>query len=144
MPTPPKPTPPVGKGGFNPPPPPAGLAGGCEVVDPDSSPGADQALLREWGRSLVAMAIDRLERACQQNDQTQHFQLFVHRYLSDADHPPPWRQVGEAFGLDEKIARSRAETASRRFRALLRDLIASDIGSEEEIDDELHAVIAIL
>ena len=52
--------------------------------------------------------------------------------------------MGGAFGLDEKIARSRAETASRRFRALLRDLIASDVGSEGDIDKELHSVMAIL
>ena len=90
------------------------------------------------------MAIERLEKACQSNDQAQHFQLFIHRYMTDPEHPPSWRKVGEAFGLDEKIARSRAETASRRFRALLRDLIASDIGSEKGIDAELQAVIAIL
>jgi RNA polymerase sigma factor (sigma-70 family) len=123
---------------------PDALAEGWDGVVAESSPGPDEALLSEWARSLVAMAIERLEQACQQSDQTQHFQLFVHRYLTDPEHPPPWREVGEAFGLDEKIARSRAETASRRFRALLRDLIASDIGSEGDIDAELQAVIAIL
>jgi RNA polymerase sigma factor (sigma-70 family) len=123
---------------------PDGLDDGWDRVAMESSPGPDQALLREWARSLVAMAVERLEQACQRQHQTQHFQLFVHRYLADPEHPPPWRQVGEAFGLDEKIARSRAETASRRFRALLRDLIASDIGAEGDIDEELHAVIAIL
>jgi RNA polymerase sigma factor (sigma-70 family) len=123
---------------------PDALADGWDGVVTDASPGPDQALLREWARSLVAMAIERLEKACQSNDQTQHFQLFVHRYMTDPEHPPSWRKVGEAFGLDEKIARSRAETASRRFRALLRDLIASDIGSEKGIDAELQAVIAIL
>jgi RNA polymerase sigma factor (sigma-70 family) len=123
---------------------PDGLSEGWDGLVTETSPGPDQALLREWARSLVAMAIERLERACQQNQQTQHFQLFVHRYLADPEQPPTWRQVGETFGLDEKIARNRAETASRRFRALLRDLIASDIGSEEGIDEELQAVIAIL
>jgi RNA polymerase sigma factor (sigma-70 family) len=122
---------------------PDALDGGWDGIVSESSPGPDQALLREWARSLVAMALDRLEKACEQNDQNQHFQLFVHRYLADSEHPPPWRQVGEAFGLPEKIARSRAETASRRFRGLLRELIASDIGSEDDIDDELQAVIAI-
>jgi hypothetical protein len=33
---------------------------------------------------------------------------------------------------------------SRRFRGLLRDLVASDVGSAQAIDDELHAVIAVL
>jgi RNA polymerase sigma factor (sigma-70 family) len=123
---------------------PDALDDGWDGVVTDSSPGPDQALLREWARSLVAMAIQRLETTCQLNNQAQHFQLFVHRYLSGAEHPVPWRQVGEVFGIDEKIARNRAETASRRFRALLRDLIASDIGSGEDIDEELQGVMAIL
>ena len=123
---------------------PDALDDGWDAVVSESSPGPDQALLREWARSLVAMALERLERACQSNDQTQHFQLFVHRYVTDAEHPPPWREVGEVFGLPEKIARSRAETAARRFRVLLRDLIASDIGAEGDIDQELHAVMAVL
>jgi RNA polymerase sigma factor (sigma-70 family) len=110
----------------------------------DSSPGPDAALLQAWARSLVGMAVARLEALCEANKQQQHFQLFVRRYLVDPDHPPSWREVGEAFGLDEKIARSRAETAVRHFRALLRDLVASDMGSEKGIEEELEAVIAVL
>jgi DNA-directed RNA polymerase specialized sigma24 family protein len=117
---------------------------GWNAIVTDASPGPDEELLRAWGQSLVAMAVSRLERVCRENGQEQHFQLFVRRYLSDADEPPSWRDVGTAFGLPEKIARSRAETAVRRFRALLRDLIASDVGSEEGIDEELQAVIAVL
>jgi hypothetical protein len=60
----------------------------------------------------------------------------------DPDHPPTWREVGGVH-LDEKTARSRAETAARRF-TLLRNLIASDVGSEEDIDRELQSVIAVL
>jgi hypothetical protein len=52
--------------------------------------------------------------------------------------------VGEPFGLDEKIARSRAETAVRHFRGLLRDLIATDVGAGGNIDQELQAVIGLL
>ena len=90
------------------------------------------------------MAVSRLEASCAASGQAQHFQLFARRYLQDPDQPPSWREVGQAFGLDEKIARSRAETAARRFRALLRDLVTSDIGSEADVDEELHAVIAVL
>lgn len=110
----------------------------------DTSPGPDAELLRAWARSLVGMAVARLETLCDANNQQQHFQLFVRRYLVDPDHPPSWREVGEAFGLDEKIARSRAETAVRHFRALLRDLVASDMGSEKGIEAELEAVLAVL
>jgi RNA polymerase sigma factor (sigma-70 family) len=123
---------------------PDGLEGGWNSVVTGPSPGPDDELLRAWARSLVAMAVARLETMCEANDQEQHFQLFVHRYLADPDNPPSWREVGEAFGLGEKIARSRAETAVRHFRTLLRDLIASDVGSEGDVDKELQAVISVL
>jgi RNA polymerase sigma factor (sigma-70 family) len=123
---------------------PDALEEGWDTIVTDPSPGPDAELLRAWARSLVGMAVRRLERMCQENGQEQHFQLFVHRYLADPDRQPTWREVGEAFGLGEKIARSRAETAVRHFRALLRHLIASDMGSEEGVEEALHAVIAIL
>jgi DNA-directed RNA polymerase specialized sigma24 family protein len=123
---------------------PDAVASGWDTIASETSPAPDEALLRAWGQSLVAIAVKRLEAACASNGQTEHYQLFARRYLRDPDHPPSWREVGAAFGLDEKIARSRAETAARRFRALLRDLVASDIGSEADVDNELHAVIAVL
>jgi len=117
---------------------------GWNAIATDSSPAPDAELLRAWARSLVGMAIARLEQVCAENGQAQHFQLFAHRYLADPDHPPSWRDVGAAFGLDEKIARSRADTAVRHFRVLLRNLVASDMGAEKGIDEELNAVIAVL
>lgn len=123
---------------------PDGTENGWSAIASESSPGPDEDLLRAWARSLVTMAIGRLEALCEANDQRQHFELFARRYLADPDHRPTWSEVGEAFGLGEKIARSRAETAVRHFRALLRDLIASDVGAADNVDEELHAVIGLL
>ncbi len=85
-----------------------------------------------------------LERVCEEKQQREHFAMFVRRYVADPDQPPSWREVGEPFGLDEKTARSRTETAARQFRSLLRQLIASDIGAGEDVDHELQAVLAVL
>jgi RNA polymerase sigma factor (sigma-70 family) len=123
---------------------PDAVAGGWNDLIDQSSCAPDEALLRAWAQSLVAMAMARLETHCLANGQGQHFQIFAHRYLTDRQPPPAWREVGEAFGLDEKTARGRAETAARHFRALMRQLIASDLGSGQSIDDELHAMIAAL
>ena len=117
---------------------------GWNAILTDSSPAPDQELLRAWARSLVTMALSRLERSCAEKNQAEHYQLFVRRYVADPDRPPSWHDVGEAFGLEEKLARSRAETAARQFRTLLRQLVASDIGTEREIDEELQAVMAVL
>ncbi len=123
---------------------PDALDEGWDTIATESSPGPDAEMLRVWARSIVAMALTRLEAKCEARAQRQHFELFVHRYMADPDRSQSWREVGQAFGLDEKIARSRAETAARHFRALLRELVARDVGSEDAIDDEIQAVIAAL
>jgi RNA polymerase sigma factor (sigma-70 family) len=123
---------------------PDALDAGWNAVATESAAGPDEELLRAWARSLVTMAVTRLETLCAEKNQTEHFQLFARRYLANPDHPPTWREVGERFGLDEKVARSRAETAVRQFRLLLRDLVSTDLGSEIDVDGELQAVIALL
>ena len=100
--------------------------------------------MREWAQSVVRVALGRARAACEQRDQTHHFQLFVGRYMAPTDTVPSWRMLGEACGLDEKTARSRAETAARAFRGAMRDLMASEVGSAEQADDEIHALIALL
>jgi hypothetical protein len=117
---------------------------GWDDLVADSAPGPDEELLRAWARSLVAIALTKLEALCEETGQTEHYQLFARRYLADPDHPPSWHEVGHAFGLEEKIARGRADTAVRHFRALLRQLIASDLGSEDDVEKELQTVLALL
>jgi hypothetical protein len=68
----------------------------------------------------------------------------VRRFLGDSDELPGWKEVGATFDLDEKTARSRAETVVRCFRAVLWDLIATDIGSEKTFENELRNLIGIL
>jgi DNA-directed RNA polymerase specialized sigma24 family protein len=119
------------------------VEGGWDAVALNGAASPDAEMLRAWARSLVAIATDRLRRECEHNGQTEHFDLFARRYLAEGD-PPSWREIGAVYGLDEKIARSRAETAARRFRSILRELVATDTGAEDTVDRELHAVIALL
>jgi hypothetical protein len=121
-----------------------GTPDGWSLVAVDASPSPDEEMMRAWAKSLVAMALTQLERVCDEKRQREHFEMFVRRYVDDPDHSPSWSDVGAPFGLDEKTARNRTETAARQFRSLLRQLIASDIGAGEDIDHELQAVLAVL
>lgn len=117
---------------------------GWQAVAAEASSAPEEEMLRAWARSLIGIAMTKLRGVCDENGQGEHFELFARRYLTDADAPPSWRDLGARFGLDEKIARSRAETAARHFRILLRELIASDLGSNATVDQELRGVIALL
>ena len=117
---------------------------GWSLAAIDASPSPDDEMMRAWAQSLVAMALSRLARVCDEKRQREHFEMFVHRFVDNPDHPPSWSEVGARFGLDEKTARNRTDTVARRFRSLLRQLIASDIGAGEDVDHELQAVLAVL
>src|SRR5437867_1708575 len=123
---------------------PDGFKRGWEGLADDASHGPDTDLLRAWGQSIVRMAVAKVEAISIEKGQQLHFQLFRHRFLSDSDEPPGWKEVGAMFSLDEKTARSRAETVVRCFRAVLWDLIATDIGSEKTFEHELRNLIGVL
>jgi DNA-directed RNA polymerase specialized sigma24 family protein len=120
----------------------AAEAGWDTVASTESAP--DEAMLRAWAQSLVGVAISKLKAACDERGQGEHFELFTRRYLSGDDAPPNWRDIGARFGLEEKIARSRADTAARRFRVILREMVAGDVGSDARVDEELRQLMALL
>ena len=123
---------------------PDGFKQGWEGLADMASRAPDTDLLRAWGQSIVRMAIAKVEAISIEKGQQLHFQLFTRRFLGGSDELPGWKEVGAAFNLDEKTARSRAETVVRCFRAVLWDLIATDIGSEKAFEHELRNLIGIL
>jgi DNA-directed RNA polymerase specialized sigma24 family protein len=121
-----------------------GFTRGWEGFADEASPGPDAELLRAWGQRLVQMAVAKVEAISIEKGQQQHFELFARRFLGDSDDLLGWKDVGAAFGLDEKTARSRAETVVRCFRAVLWDLITTDLGSDKTFAHELRNLLAIL
>ncbi len=117
---------------------------GWDAISDERLQSSDSALLQAWAQSLVRIALARVKAMSDEKGQQVHFQLFARRFLGDSDSLPGWNEVGEPFNLDEKAARSRAEVVVRRFRAVLWDLIATDIGAARNFDDELRNLIAIL
>jgi DNA-directed RNA polymerase specialized sigma24 family protein len=123
---------------------PDGFKQGWEGLADVASSGPDTDLLRALGQSIVKMAIEKVHAICNEKGQQLHFQLFARRFLSGSDELPGWKDVGAAFNLDEKTARSRAEPVVRCFRAVLWDLIATDMGSEKAFEHELRSLIGVL
>jgi DNA-directed RNA polymerase specialized sigma24 family protein len=121
-----------------------GFKRGWDTVSDERLESPDSALLRGWARSLVRIALARVKAISEEKGQQVHFQLFARRFLGDSDSPAGWNEIGAIYNLDEKAARSRAEIVVRRFRAVLWDLIATDIGTDSTFDEELRNLIAVL
>jgi DNA-directed RNA polymerase specialized sigma24 family protein len=107
-----------------------------------SSPAQDSAFLRGWAQGIVQTALRQVSESFRQKGKQQHFRLFVGRFLAPADAMPSWRALGEPFAVDERTARSRAETAARHVRIAIRQLVAAEGGSSETVDDAMRELIA--
>lgn len=117
---------------------------GWDRLDLRAEDAPDKAFHNAWVRALLGDALSRVHAICTQRKQTEHYELFVGMYLCDAPEPPSWRELGAAFGLDEKAARSKTETVARHFRAVLREMMAQDVGGKESVDEEIAALLALL
>ena len=118
--------------------------GNWEPQIADARPEPDVAFHAAWVRALLDEAIDRVRSICAVRGQTEHFALFVGRYLSKTGDPPSWKALGATYGLEEKTARSRAETAAQHFRRELRELLRRDVETEQDVDQEIATLLAFL
>ena len=116
---------------------------GWEYLDLRQQAEAEAAFHDAWVRELLKSALERFEKACRGRNQQQHFELFTRHYLGAGD-GESWKDLGEEFGIDQKVARSRAQTAARRFGELLRELLVEQLGSEREARKELQMLAALL
>lgn len=104
----------------------------------------EAAFHNAWVRSLLDDALRRVRVICEQKNQAEHYELFVGMYLCADSEPPSWRELGAAYGLAEKAARSKTETVARHFRVVLREILRDEVGSDESVDEEIAALLALL
>ena len=97
-----------------------------------------------WVRELLKEGLRRFEKDCRSRNQSEHFELFRRHYLHDGSRPPSWKELGDTFGLEQKVARSRAQTAARRFGKVLLSLLVDEMGSEHEARRELGTLMELL
>jgi len=83
----------------------------------------------------------------------EHLALFEARYLCDSDAIPSWEELGARYSMEQKTARTRAETVARHFRLVLRRMLRQQVvvpGSgraagaqvaEAAIDKEIEALL---
>lgn len=125
---------------------------GWELLGLSRLPKAEAAFHRVWVAVTLAEALTRVRALCLKRNQNVHLQLFEARYLSDREFAPSWEELGARYGLDQKTARDRADTAIRHFRFILRRMLRNEIvaphGSgqvtEAAIDQEIKALLSPL
>jgi RNA polymerase sigma factor (sigma-70 family) len=112
-------------------------SGGWDAY-PAEDPGPDAAFHTAWVQALLETVLNQVRTICEAKGQQQHLELFLGRYLSESVEPPSWKVLGRAYGLDEKTARTRAETVARHFRMVLQTLLIDETGSERAANEEIN------
>ena len=99
---------------------------------------------REWVRSLFGLAVDDLERDCEERGRELDFQLFDRYDLveDDADRPT-YRDLATELGVSEATVTNRLAAVRRRFRATVLERLRQMTASEREFRAEARAVLGI-
>jgi len=108
----------------------------AEVAD-ERTPTPDEVLDASWRRELLERARQLLEAELTASGRATHWRLFAEYFLDD-EAAPDHRALASRHGITTTDVSNWLDHAKRRYRALLRALVAETVGSEEELQVELH------
>ncbi len=97
----------------------------------------DEAVDRAFAISLVHRAIAAAAARCEEENLADHWSVFMRHYLNEE----PYDSIAPDFKVTAARAAVMARTASRKFQAAIRELLAADGGGEARVDEEIAALL---
>lgn len=94
-----------------------------------------------WTQSLLAGAVDALEKTCRKANKKVYFEVFRTYVLGDADERPSYASVASKLGLTVTDVTNYLSWTRRRFRELLLDELRELTPTDEEFREEANAVL---
>ena len=124
------------------------------IEDPhETDPGSKDEFDVDWAHNLLEKALERVRADCQDRGQEDIWDVFEARVITPAarnEPPPPYEALTESLGFaTPKQASNRLQTAFRKFRTVLRQLIADYLphdGADQlpQVEAELTELRALL
>lgn len=112
------------------------LEAGVEPVDP-SSRTPDQVLDDVWRRELLEMARSRLQQELEESGRAVHWDLFHDYFLAPGDEPDH-ATLAARFHITRTDVSNWLDHGKRRYRAILRQVVAETVTTEDELQEELR------
>ena len=112
------------------------LEAGAEPADPNSRT-PDQVLDDVWRRELLEMAQARLQQELEAGGRAVHWELFRDYFLAAGDEPDH-ATLAARFHITRTDVSNRLDHGKRRYRAILREVVAETVTSEDELQEELR------
>lgn len=107
---------------------------------PADSEAVERAFDRVFIQSLIREALTRAEAACQEQGLLEHWRVFELHHLMGL----PYAELSDETGLSPERAAVMTRTATKRFRAALRDIMVQDGISPELVNQELAYLLEVV
>lgn len=106
------------------------------------------AFARQWATTVMEVTMERLEDDCKRNGRGTHWRVFEAQEVNPALHgssPLPADELARRVGVGSRDdVYNMLHTMKRRFRRMLREVVAETVDDPADVDDELAAVIGYL
>src|SRR5262249_7725020 len=100
---------------------------------------------RRWALTVLAQALDQLRAEHQAAGAAQPSRFEILRETLTTDHNRiPYAELAARLGMTEGAVQVAVHRLRRRYRAILRDLIAATLDDPAHVDDEIRDLFAAL
>ncbi|MFB0556135.1 MAG: RNA polymerase sigma factor [Phycisphaerae bacterium] len=107
----------------------------------DLSP--DKVFERSWALAVLEKTMDRLRAELAGRDKQRHFDVF-RIYLGGQAAKVPYHDVADKLKMTEGAVKVAIHRLRRRYREILREEIAQTVAGEDQIDEEIKDLFAVL
>jgi RNA polymerase sigma-70 factor (ECF subfamily) len=116
------------------------------IYEPPAGEPVEVLFMRQWAIDLVHEVRRRVRSVCERRGHAVWYDVFEALHPADpgALPPPSEQELAERLGLSRDQVRYAKEQAEQSFRVLLRTEIREQVGSEEEVGDEIRELMALL
>ena len=103
----------------------------------------DQIYDRQWAFTLLGETTARLEREYTAANKASELKA-LKPYLTEERGQIPYAEIASTLRTSEGAARVAVHRLRKRFRELFRTVIAETVSEPQEVDEEMHHIIAAL
>ncbi|MBL8729923.1 MAG: sigma-70 family RNA polymerase sigma factor [Planctomycetes bacterium] len=107
-----------------------------DATEPAGGPTPDQALDEAWRRELLERAHDALRDELEAGHRATYYRLFRDYYFVGGDEPDH-ATLAARHGITRTDVANWLDYGKRRYRAILRGLVAETVTGEDELQEEL-------
>jgi len=109
-----------------------------------SASNEDQIFDRSWAEALVAAGLERLSADYRGETKEKLFDELRIFLAGSAGPPPAYAELAVRLGATESTLRSHVTRLRARYREALRAEVRRTVGTEAEVDGELHELLRVL